>query len=223
MTRVVEPEWLDELPSAEPSAIHSRADLRRLNWIMNHAGILARALRPCGQPKRVMDLGCGDGTLALRLTQLARWHNCEMVLVDRSPVIARPLHDGFAALGCSVTVIQCDVLEGLASAGPADAVFTNLFLHHFDNESLRRVLQDVAARCRVFAACEPQRSSLALLASRLVGLIGCNAVTRHDAAASVRAGFREREISSLWPTSRGWQLQERPAGMFSRSFVAQKL
>ncbi len=220
MERVVEPEWLDELPAQEPRAIHSRADLRRLNWCMNHAEVLARALQPADQPRRVMDLGCGDGSFALRLAVAARWRACEVVLVDRQPVISSEVRAGFATLGCPVIVIQCDVLRELDAAGQADVVFANLFLHHFKDAELARLLADISARATLFAACEPRRASLALLASRLVALIGCNAVTRHDAPASVRAGFRGQELSRLWPTADGWRLDERATGLFSHLFVA---
>jgi hypothetical protein len=36
-------------------------------------------------------------------------------------------------------------------------------------------------------------------ARKLLWLIGCNAVTRHDAAVSMRAGFIRQELSALWP------------------------
>jgi hypothetical protein len=72
----------------------------------------------------------------------------------------------------------------------------------------------------VFVACEPRRSALALGASRLVGLIGCNEVTRYDAPISVRAGFAGRELSGLWPAGGAWQLREGARGLFSHCFVA---
>ena len=78
MHRVVEPELLDDLPPADPRAVGSRADLRRLNLLMGHAGILSRALRqPLAEtslrsrPLRLVELGAGDGTLLLRLAR--RW------------------------------------------------------------------------------------------------------------------------------------------------------
>jgi hypothetical protein len=73
-----------------------------------------------------------------------------------------------------------------------------------------------------FVAVEPRRSARGLLFSRLLGFIGCNRVTRHDAPISVRAGFAGQELSQLWPTGRDWSLQERPAGWFSHLFVAQR-
>jgi hypothetical protein len=47
-------------------------------------------------------------------------------------------------------------------------------------------------------------------------------VTRHDAEASVRAGFCGRELSELWPKSDAWVLTERAAWPFSHLFVARR-
>ena len=67
MCRVIELERLDELPPADPRAIGSRTDLRRLNFIMGHAHILSRAFRRHldktlgrSQPLRLVELGAGD-------------------------------------------------------------------------------------------------------------------------------------------------------------------
>jgi hypothetical protein len=103
-----------------------------------------------------------------------------------------------------------------------DAIVTTLFLHHFPAESLKRLLAAVAATCEIFIACEPRRDAIALVASRLVGLLGTNAVTRTDAVLSVRAGFRGRELSRLWPEDGRWRADEYRAGMFSHCFRASR-
>ena len=100
-------------------------------------------------------------------------------------------------------------------------VFQQLFLHHFEPGRLACLLALVAKRTRFFVACEPRRSGTALLGSRLLGLVGCNDVTRHDAVVSVRAGFRDREISALWPVG-GWDTEESPRGLFSHCFIARR-
>jgi hypothetical protein len=63
---------------------------------------------------------------------------------------------------------------------------------------------------------------LALAGSRMLGVIGCNDVTRHDAVASVRAGFDDGELSALWPRDPGWTLTEHARAMFSHCFVARR-
>ncbi|HTD68738.1 MAG TPA: methyltransferase domain-containing protein [Candidatus Limnocylindria bacterium] len=222
MERVIKPEWLDALPADNPRAQRSRADLRRLNGFMNNAGIVAHALNGIPNPKRVMDVGAGDGTFALRLAEKCKWRGTEFLLVDRLAEVSSTTRDRFHALNCGLELKQCDALAGLDQIGNVDVAVVNLFLHHFAEAELKPLLADIASRCEIFVASEPRRSPLALLASQCVGLIGCNAVTRHDAVISVRAGFANDELSRLWPAASEWQLSEAPAGLFSHLFVAQR-
>ena len=103
-----------------------------------------------------------------------------------------------------------------------DAIYANLFLHHFEPEPLAELLGLVAARTNLFIACEPRRSRPALVGSKLLGLAGCNEVTLHDAVVSVIAGFRGDELGALWPVDGGWHLEERARGLFSHGFVAER-
>jgi hypothetical protein len=230
MQRCVEPEILDRLPARDPAAIRSRSDLRRLNGLMGHSGILARALAPGrDQPQlcTLVELGGGDGTLLLQLAkQLARnGHQPATQLVDQLNIVSPDTHRAFAALGWPLEVVTADVFDWLASSDRprSDGLIANLFLHHFSAEQLRELFRLAAERTNVLVACEPRRSPLALHAARLLSLIGCNAVTRHDAVVSVRAGFTARELSTLWPAQENWQLTEKPAGLFSHCFIARRL
>jgi hypothetical protein len=63
---------------------------------------------------------------------------------------------------------------------------------------------------------------MSLAGSRLVGLIGCNDVTRHDAPASVKAGFTGAELTRAWPDQAGWLVREWRSGPFSHAFTARK-
>lgn len=231
MRRAVAPEILDDLPPADPQAVGSRADLRRLNFIMGHAGILARALPPppaaaaaSRRPLRLVELGAGDGTLLLRLAR--RWAaqgvTAEATLLDRQNLVSAETRRAFAALHWSVESVAADVFTWLEPAAPAaDVMLANLFLHHFADDRLGALLRLAAARTRRFIACEPRRSPLGLTGCRLLWLLGCNGVTRHDAAVSVRAGFTGRELSALWPAA-GWTTSEQPAGLFSHCFIAER-
>jgi hypothetical protein len=232
MHRVVEPELLDELPPADPRAVGSRADLRRLNFIMGHTGILSRAFQHQVEatafrtrPLRLVELGAGDGTLLLRLARrsAAVVASAEVTLLDRQDLVSAKTRRAFAALNWSIESATADALSWLKQSAPdVELMIANLFLHHFPDELLRVLLQWVAAKTNLFIACEPQRSPLALEASRWVRLIGCNSITRHDAVRSVRAGFFGRELSALWPADNQWQLTEQPAGFFSHCFIAKR-
>jgi len=232
MHRVVEPELLDELPPNDPRAVASRADLRRLNIIMGHTGILSRAFQHQAEatafrsrPLRLVELGAGDGTLLLRLARRSAAVGviAEVTLLDRQNLVSAETRRAFAALNWSTESATTDAFAWLKQSAPAiELMLANLFLHHFPDEILRALLRLVAAITNLFIACEPRRSPLALAASRCLRLIGCNGITQHDAVRSVRAGFLGRELSALWPADNQWQLSEHPAGLFSHCFIAKR-
>jgi hypothetical protein len=101
-----------------------------------------------------------------------------------------------------------------------DIITANLFLHHLEAPALTQLFALAAGRAQGFVACEPRRSAFALLGARLVGALGANDVTRHDAVASVRAGFRGGELSAHWPRKDGWKLYEHGAFPFTHAFCA---
>ena len=204
VARVLEPEWLDELPHEDPRAMRSRRDLERVNALMGNVAIVASELGRSGSLRSIAEIGAGDGAFMRAVVRKLGLRDVELHLVDRQP------------LG----TVTADVFDWLAHGPRLDAIVANLFLHHFDDAALGRMLALVARRTKVFVACEPRRSSFALGGARLLGLVGCNDVTRHDAVVSVRAGFAGRELSSLWPAEGGWRKAEGPRGLFSHAFVA---
>lgn len=231
LPRVVRPELLDELAADDPRAVRSRRDLRVVNRIMGTRSLLLRALDAAlGEPPRtIVELGAGDGRLLLALAakRARRWPGTHARLLDMQPVVTPDTLVAFRELGWSADVIETDVLDWLASrdAGEPDVVIANLFVHHFEGERLEQLLAGVAARARAFVCCEPRRGWLPLAGSHLLGVIGCNEITRHDAVLSVHAGFRGGELSAAWRralprNASAWRLRESGAGAFSHLFTA---
>jgi hypothetical protein len=222
LPRRVDPEWLDELAADDPRAVRSRRDLRLMNRIMGHSAIIRRALeRHAGAGSvTIAELGAGDGTLLLRVLR-GRAEGGSVVFVDRQPVVSGQTIGRYAECGFTAAVGAADVFEWLTGDAPQyHAIVGNLFLHHFEAAPLQELFAMVAQRTRLFIACEPRRARVPLVGSRLLALIGCNDVTRHDAHVSVRAGFVGHELSSLWPRNAEWSCEERKAGLFSHLFVA---
>ena len=229
MQRLVQRELLDDLLADDPRAMRSRRDLRRLNVWMGHVGIMQRILlqaRPRQAPARFVELGAGDGTFLLRLARSSpcRSLQTEALLVDRQSLVSTQTRAELTSISWQAIPIQADVFDWLEKSliRPTDVILGNLFLHHFNDDILRTLFAYLAERADFFAACEPRRSGWVLGTSRLVRLIGGNDVTRHDAEASVRAGFAGKELSALWPEDGAWKLMERRAGLFSHVFVAQR-
>lgn len=232
MRREVVSELLDDLPFDDVRAVGSRGDLRRLNVLMGHAGILWRRLArhrvvstARARPLRLVEIGAGDGTLLLEVARrwAAKGVSARVTLIDRHHLVSAGTLGKFASLGWSVECVATDAVSWLGEASEVvDVMIANLFLHHFSETRLMELLRLAAGRTDLMLACEPRRSLFALTASRWVGLVGCNSVTRHDAVVSVRAGFEGKEISGLWPAEGDWKLTEQPAGLFSHCFVAQR-
>lgn len=229
--RTVRPETLDGLAEDDPRAIRSRRDLQRVNRVMGTRGIMLRGLREAMSSDarttalRVLELGAGDGSLMLAIAKrlAPAWPTVELSLLDRQRLVDEETIAAFAKLDWHAKSLNVDVLDWIDESAPRrfDAIVTNLFLHHFENDTLTELLRSIGERCDAFFACEPRRATLALGGSHLIGALMVNAVTREDAVLSVHAGFRAKELSVLWPPDRQqWALREYSAGLFSHCFSA---
>jgi len=238
MDRQVEPEFLDELPAGDPRAIHSRRDLQCLNTWMRNRQIMTRALRsgfPHEPPQQLVELGAGDATFLLRVAERLGpdWRGTTALLVDRKQIVTSETLRAFDELGWRAEPIAADVFDWLqgSAAQNSDAIIANLFLHHFSESQLSILLPQIARQTRVFVAVEPRRWNCSLWCCRLLWIIRCNEITRHDAVVSIRAGFADNELSNLWPalpheastpSNGSWSLQERPANFSSHLFIAER-
>jgi hypothetical protein len=227
-SRIVQSELLNELPESDPSAIRSRRDLERVNRWMGNAAKAACALHAeLAQPgpRKVIELGAGDGTFFRRVARLLGpgWKGSHVLLLDRQHLVSHDTRVSLENLGWRLETLRSDVFEALqCTQRDCDIILANLFLHHFSDSRLQELFRLASERASLFVAIEPRRSVHSLLFSRLLWLIGCNHVTRHDAIVSVQAGFRATELSALWPKEPGWHFRESRSGQFSHLFVARK-
>ena len=228
MKRIVQSELLDTLPPDDPRAVHSRRDLQRVNcWMRNHV-IMAEALQNalCRRaPGQITELGAGDGNFLFRVAQKLSpgWPSVMATLIDFQTNVSEETLVAFAALGWRAEAVVANFFHWAQTSTPGEAVIANLFLHHFEDASLAKLLHLISQRANLFIALEPCRASWSAFCSRLLWIIGCNGVTRHDALVSVRAGFSGQELYRLWPDKQNWRLTEKRAGAFSHLFMAQKI
>lgn len=226
--RHISPERLDDLEPNDPRAQRSRRDLQRVHRAMGSLTILKHAIRTSmgrAQPRTILELGAGDGSLLLRLARTLRpqWTGVQLTLLDRHNLVSDQTRAAFSRLGWSVSTLCADVNEWarLPSEKYYDFCCATLFLHHFDSFELQCLLSHIAARTKAFIACEPRRCGLARIGSYLVGCLGANEVTREDAVKSVAAGFDGFEIGALWPNPDcSWLIDEYAARPFTHCFVA---
>lgn len=221
-------EHLDHLPPGNPQARRSRRDLRRVHRAMNSVSILRSAvngLRLGAPPRRVLELGAGDGSWLLRLAGALRppWTGVEVTLLDRHNLVSAATRRAYRQLDWEVTVICTDALSWAREPAVEryDLCIATLFLHHFEPAPLSVLLHAIAARTDAFVCGEPRRDLVGRLASASIGLIGANRITREDALISVAAGFRGQELSTLWaPVTGQWSVAEFRALPFMHCFAA---
>jgi hypothetical protein len=227
MKRIIQPELLDTLSPDHPRAVRSRRDLRRINWWMRNHAIMAAALRSNlpSAPGKITELGTGGGNFLLAVAQKMSplWPNVSATLLDLKKNVSAETLGAFVELGWRAEAVVADVFDWSPSGDADEAVIANLFLHHFEDGRLAELLQKISRHAKLFIAVEPQRFRRAFACAQLLRLIGCNDVTLHDAAISIRAGFIGQEISTLWPDKQNWQLTELRAGFFSHLFVARRM
>lgn len=208
MKRVVEAEWLDGLSADDPAALRSRRDLVRIDALLGCSGFLIHELTSRLRPPRsIVELGAGEGGLCGRLA--ARFPNAAITGCD---LLERP-----ASLDAAVDWCRGDLLETLPTVD-AEAVVGSLILHHFSEEDLRGIGRHLR-KSRLIVFFEPLRSRLAFALCRILFPF-VSRVTRHDMPASIRAGFREGELSEALGLGCDWNLAESRGRFGSLRFVA---
>jgi hypothetical protein len=185
-TRTLTPELLDSLPPSHPDALHSRRDLRWINWAMGNHRWFARTLPPLlHRGESALELGAGTGELGLRL--LARG-----VAVDGLDYCPRPARWP-QARGWHVG----DLRHFPHYAGYA-AVCGNLILHHCTDAELAELGATLRRSVRLILVSEPTRSPRSQRLIALAGrALGASRVTLHDAHVSIAAGFVGDELPRL--------------------------
>ena len=228
MIQPIRSEKTHDLPDGQPSAARTRRDSRRLNGTRN-AAIMAGALQTTLARYlafHIAELGAADGEFLLSVAQRLKgpWRNVEAVLVDSDHLLAEKTRNDFAGINWRVQSAKKDVFQWLAelSPGGADAIIANLFLHQFNDDQLRLLFREAAAKTRVLIAIEPRRSSWAQLASHLLTRKGRGNSSRDGAPDGVQRTFFDRELSVMWPDMENWQLNEGRVGLFNHLFIAQR-
>ena len=187
--RLILPELLDTLPPDQARA--SLQDLVRINRRWGGHSTLRRLLQenvPGNQPFSVLDVGAASGDMG---ACIRRWYPAAKV----TSLDYVPSHLG----SLPERRVAGDAFRLPFGPGSFDYVFCSLFLHHFQNKDVVRLLRgfgEVARKAVLVIDLERNPIPYYFIAwSR--PLLGWDPVTVHDGAISVEAAFRRKELEDL--------------------------
>ncbi len=116
------------------------------------------------RPRRVLDLGCGDGRLTSLVLE-ARPDVEQAVCTDRSPAMLTRARERFAG-DPRVEVVDRDMADPIAEFGEFDLVVSGFAIHHLDHSRKRSLFAEIAtsltsgglfANLEIVASSTPER------------------------------------------------------------------
>ena len=186
--------------------IRDRDRIDRLPPRLAGEQVLAEALPP--EPRRVLDLGCGDGRLA-GLVVDARPSVEAVVCADRSAAMLEKAQERFAG-DVRVEIVTHDLADPvgpLAEGGPFDVVVTGFAVHHVDDDRKRDLYREAAAVLApggLLANIEIVQSATPALHATFLAAIGRDADDPEDRLAPVEPqlewlrGAGLTDVDCLW-------------------------
>ena len=189
--RWIEPEVLDEQTPEGGAA--SVADLVRINRFLGGHRVLRESLTRCGLHRddafTLLDVGAASGDAARLVAEL--YPRARVTSLDYR---AHHMRDN-----PSPQRIVGDAFRLPFAPRSFDVVYCGLFLHHFDNDAVVRLLSAFGSLARRHViANDLERHILPyyfLPATRW--LLGWDPITLHDGPVSVQAAFTQAELGDL--------------------------
>jgi SAM-dependent methyltransferase len=187
--RLILPELLDGLPPEE--ARGSLGDLVRINRCWGGHSTLRKLLGgtvPASGSFSILDVGAASGDMGARMRE---WYpGAEVTSLD---YVESHLAGGGGRR------VAGDAFQMPFRAGSFDYVFCSLFLHHFSDQDVVRLLKGfgLVARNAVLVIDLERNPIPYYFIAWSRPLLGWDPVTVHDGAISVEAAFRREEMEEL--------------------------
>jgi tRNA (cmo5U34)-methyltransferase len=171
-----------------------------------HAGehMLAESLPPA--PRRVVDLGCGDG----RLVALVLSHHATVehaTAIDVSPPMLERARERFAD-DARVDVRPHDLRDPISGLGRFDVVTSGFAIHHLEHDRKRALFAEVAAQLEpggVFANLEVVASATPQRHAEFLAAIGRTADDPEDRLAPVEEQLAWMRAAGLVDVDCRWR------------------
>jgi ubiquinone/menaquinone biosynthesis C-methylase UbiE len=203
--RIYEEELLDAGDGTDEDVAQSLADLRRINRFLGGRRVVLDAIASClgGAPLSevsVLDVGTGSADIPMAVAERCRKLGLT-TFVAAVDISERNLRVARAQLGVSreIQFVRADSMALPFAADSFDFVTASLFLHHFRDEDVVRLLADFARIAkRAVIVNDLVRNLVPYYFTKIAGpFLAASFLTRNDAPVSVLRGFTRQEIGAL--------------------------
>ncbi len=147
----------------------------------------------------IVDLGCGSGDILRAVADYGRKNNFTFKLtgIDANEYTvnyARKLSVKYPEISYIKMDVQADAFSGISF----DIVITTLFLHHFTNQEIERLLIPIVKKARIGVVINDlHRSKTAYFLFKVISLFIRNPMVKNDGAISVLRGFKKKELINI--------------------------
>ncbi|WP_412559557.1 methyltransferase domain-containing protein [Winogradskyella sp. MIT101101] len=155
------------------------------------------------QPKNktytIIDLGCGHGDILRQVAKYGRKHQYSFRLIgidanQDAIAYATELSSGYP----NITFKSIDIFSDQFETLNFDIALTTLFLHHFKEEEIKKLLKKLYANANIgLVINDLQRSKLAYGLFKLLGLVITNQMIKQDGLTSILRAFKREELEEI--------------------------
>jgi len=203
--RIHEEELLDAGQGTDEDVARSLIDLRRINRFLGGQKVLLRALSSCLEGPSLkevslLDVGTGSADLPMAVAENCRIRGLDAFIaaVDLSERHLR-ISRARLGVGSEVHLVQADCLQLPFPPSSFDFVTASLFLHHFRDNDVVRLLADFGRIARrAVIVNDLVRNLVPYYFSRIAfPLLGTSFLTQNDGPVSVLSAFTAEEMRDL--------------------------
>lgn len=154
---------------------------------------------PKDRTYKIIDLGCGHGDILRRLAQFGKenGYTFELLGVDANKdtiAYAEELSVDYPEVSFTHLDIFSEAFEELQY----DIALSTLFLHHFDNKEVERLLDQLVRQSKIGVVINDlHRSQLAYGLFKLLSITISNKMIIEDGLTSILRAFKRSELQSL--------------------------
>lgn len=182
---------LDQIAAINKGLGGNKATIKGLHTLLKN--------KSRGSVVSIIDLGCGSGDMLRAVADYGRENNYIFKLTgidanDFTVNYARKLSAHYP----EISYLKMDVLAGEFAKLEYDIALATLFLHHFKNEEIEKMLSSLAKKAGTgIVINDLHRSRTAYYLFRLMSLFISNPMVKKDGAISILRGFKKKELVNL--------------------------